>query len=86
MEFTHTMTTKASIKKLKKYNFEEAGITAEILKKAKKHTHNNPLFVKGKRHDFKLFKQKGKMRLYMLHSYDAFDEIIGSGSQTKIHS
>ena len=62
---------------MKKYKFDEDdGITQKDFTKAKKHTYENPLFVKGKLFDFKLYTLDKKLNIIMFHSFDRFTEII----------
>lgn len=84
MDFEHSLTSKSTIKKMKSYNFEEDGITDDVIKKAQKHTPDNPLFISGRFCDFKIFKSEGKIRLYMFHSFDSFVEIKESEKQLKV--
>jgi len=77
MRFKAVLKVRGSIKKAKEYDFKKAGITNVVLKEAVKYSYDNPLFVKGEKLcDFKLYCKDNKIYVYMLHSYDKFEEII----------
>jgi len=75
MKFKGTMRSRSTIKKAKEYDFTKDGITEEVIERAKKHTYEKPLFIKGKFVDFKLYWKEGKVQLYMFHSWNMFESI-----------
>jgi len=75
MKFKPTMKSKSTIKKAKEYDFTKDGITEDIIERAKKLASDEPLFIEGKFCAFKLICREGKVQIYMLHSWDKFEEI-----------
>ena len=72
-EFTRTLTSRATIKKQKYYEFD---FTDEDIEKGRKATYDNPHFVKGEKSTiwFALYTYQGKLTAKMFHSYDKFEE------------
>ena len=75
MKFKRILISRATLKKQQNYQFD---FTKQDLKSGRKATIENPYFCKREKKSiwFALYTWKGKLIVYMLHSYDKFEEIF----------
>jgi hypothetical protein len=73
MKFEHTLKSRATLKKGKFFEFKE--LTDEDLEKGKQATFEKPYYTNRDGCIFELYKDRGRLAVVMLHSWDKFMEI-----------
>lgn len=74
MKFKRTFSSRASIKKLKEYSFNE--LSEQDISEGKKRTHDNPFFIVRQNTLYGLYTDsQGVFTISMYHSFDNFKEI-----------
>ena len=84
IEFERTLTSRSTLKKLKKYEFD---FHEKDIEKGRKADSDKPHFCKEKKKAFEwfaLYNEAGNLKITMFHSYDKFIEIKSDGKQTKL--
>ena len=74
MKFKRVLTSRATLKKMKEYDFPE--LTEEDIKEGKKRNYDNQLVVFRNHNTLGLYTTKeGKLNVTLFHSFDVFEEI-----------
>lgn len=73
MKFEHTLTSRATLKKQKKYDFPE--LTESDIKEGLKRVYETELLIKRNHNVLGLYTQEGRLIVTLYHSFDRFGEV-----------